>query len=82
MSLCNIMVVRVNYRSKSAADIQNIFTKYGCSIKVRLGLHEAGDVCSEDGLIILQLTDSKDEIEAFNNELNSVDGIKANTMEI
>jgi hypothetical protein len=76
------MVVRVNYRSKSAADIQNIFTKYGCSIKVRLGLHEAGDVCSEDGLIILQLTDSKDEIEAFNNELNSVDGIKANTMEI
>ncbi|MFA5385915.1 MAG: hypothetical protein WC364_14880 [Eubacteriales bacterium] len=55
MSSCSIMVVRVNYRSKSAADIQNIFTKYGCSIKVRLGLHEAGDVRSEDGLIILQL---------------------------
>ena len=82
MSSTTIMVVRVNHRSKNAADIQDIFTKYGCSIKVRLGLHEAGDLCSEDGLIILQLTGSKDEIEAFNNELNSVDGIKANTMEI
>ncbi len=82
MSTYNIMAITVNYRSKNAAGIQNIFTKYGCLIKVRLGLHEAGDVCSEVGLIILQLTGSKEEIEAFKNELNSVEGVKAETMEI
>ncbi len=82
MSLNTIMVVRVNHRTEKAVDIQNIFTKYGCSIKVRIGLHEAGDVCSDDGLIILQLIGSMDEIKSFNNELNSVEGIKANIMEI
>ena len=82
MPVYTIMAVTVNYRSQNATSIQNLFTKYGCLIKVRLGLHEAGDVCSEVGLIILQLTGDKGEIEAFKNELNAVDGIKANTMEI
>lgn len=82
MSTYNIMAVTVNYRSQKASSIQNIFTRYGCLIKVRLGLHEAGDVCSEVGLIILQLTGDKEEIEAFKNDLNAVEGIKADTMEI
>lgn len=78
----HVMAVTVNYRSKNAGGIQNVFTKYGCLIKVRLGLHEAGDVCSEVGLIILQLTGTGEEITAFENELNSIEGIKAKTMEI
>lgn len=82
MATYNIMAISVNYRSKNAGGIQNIFTKYGCLIKVRLGLHEAGDVCSEGGLIILQLAGKKDEIEAFQSELNSIEGVKANAMEI
>jgi metal-responsive CopG/Arc/MetJ family transcriptional regulator len=82
MAAYNIMAVLVNYRSKKAAEIQNIFTKYGCLIKVRLGLHEAGNVCSEDGLIILQLEGEKDQIVAFQNELNLVEGVKAKIMEI
>lgn len=82
MASYNIMAVVVNYRSKKAGEVQNIFTKYGCLIKVRLGLHETGNVCSEDGLIILQLEGEKDQLVAFQNELNSVAGVKADIMEI
>lgn len=78
----HIMAVTVDYRSKKAGDIQSVFSKHGCMIKVRLGLHEAGDVCSENGLIILQLAGEKAEIESLRNELSAIDGIKVNTMEI
>jgi metal-responsive CopG/Arc/MetJ family transcriptional regulator len=82
MASYNIMAVLVNYRSKKAGEIQNILTEYGCIIKVRLGLHEAGNVCSEEGLIILQLEGEKAQIAAFQNALNSLEGVKANIIEI
>jgi metal-responsive CopG/Arc/MetJ family transcriptional regulator len=82
MAAYNIMAVLINSRSKKAGEIQNIFTKYGCLIKVRLGLHEAGNVCSEDGLIVLQLAGEKDQMVAFQNELKAVEGVKVNIMEI
>jgi hypothetical protein len=82
MAIYNIMAITVNHRSKNAKELQDLFTKYGCLIKVRLGLHEAGDVCSQDGLIILQLTGGKDEITAFLDELNTLEGIKAKNMEM
>jgi hypothetical protein len=82
MASFNIMAVVVNHRSKSAGEIQNLFTKFGCLIKVRLGLHEAGNVCAEDGLIVLQLDGAKDEIANFQTELNKVTGVKAKIMEV
>jgi hypothetical protein len=82
MAAYNIMAVLVNSRSKKAGEVQNIFTKYGCLIKVRLGLHEAGNVCSEDGLIILQVAGEKDQMVAFQNELNAVEGVTVSVMEI
>jgi metal-responsive CopG/Arc/MetJ family transcriptional regulator len=82
MASYNIMAVVINYRSKKAGEVQDIFTKYGCLIKVRLGLHETGNVCSEEGLIILQLEGEKDQLSAFQNDLNSIEGVKSNMMEI
>jgi hypothetical protein len=82
MASYTIMAILVNYRSKNAGEIQNILTQRGCLIKVRLGLHEAGDVCSENGLIILQLDGEKAEITAFHEELNAIEGVTAKLMEI
>lgn len=82
MSEYNIMAVLINHRSKKAPSVQEIFTKYGCSIKMRLGLHEAGDVCSEEGLVLLQLAGDKSEIKKLEDELNSVEGVKAKTLSI
>lgn len=52
----NIMLVLVGKRRESAVQVQKLLTDYGCYIKTRLGLHDASEsVCSEDGLIILEL---------------------------
>ncbi len=80
MSCYNVMAVLVNHRSKKAMEMQEVLTKHGCKIKMRLGLHEAGDVCSEDGLVILQLCGDDDEIRELENELNSIEGLKAKTI--
>ena len=78
----NVMAVVVNHRSKNSTEIQKVFTEYGCLIKMRLGLHEAGSVCSEDGLIILQLDGERAEIECLRDALNDIGGVSAKNMEV
>lgn len=81
--LCyNVMTLLVNNRRENAPRLQEILTDSGCIIKMRLGLHEAGDLCSNEGLIILQLTGSKEEIQALEDRLNGLDGIKAKNNEL
>lgn len=82
MSSYNIMAVLINHRSKKAPDVQEVLTKHGCIIKMRLGLHETGDVCSEEGLVILQVRGEEDEINALEADLNLVEGVKAKTISI
>jgi hypothetical protein len=78
-----IMVLKVNHRDKKAPTLQELLTKYGCLIKVRLGLHEAGNVCSSEGLILLQL-DATDagELEKFTNEISAMEGLAVKTIQI
>jgi hypothetical protein len=52
---CNIMIVKIGERRKKSPEVQEVLSKFGCSIKTRLGLHEAGDVCSEEGVLVLEL---------------------------
>jgi metal-responsive CopG/Arc/MetJ family transcriptional regulator len=82
MACHNVMSVLINHRSKKATDVQDILTKYGCIIKMRLGLHETGDACSEDGLIILKLEDDKSQIQELIKDLNSIEGVKAKNIEL
>lgn len=77
MSCYNIMAILVNHRTSNALKIQDSLTKHGCAIKMRLGLHETGDFCSEDGLILLQLCGEAEEIKKLKDELNALEGIKA-----
>lgn len=78
----SIMVIRASKRRQNVETLQKVLTKYGCSIKMRLGLHEAGDICSEDGLIILQLIDVDGEVADFKKALDTLDGIRYDTLEI
>lgn len=76
MSKYTIMAVLIENRKAKAIAVQDLFTKYGCSIKMRLGLHETTNVCAEDGLVILQLTGSDEEIKGLESELNALVGVK------
>lgn len=51
-----ILGIRLNRRIESAMKFQEVLTKYGCSIKTRIGLHAASeDVCSPSGVILLEV---------------------------
>jgi cytolysin (calcineurin-like family phosphatase) len=71
------MLIKLDQRIQKAVDVQALLTRYGCNVKMRLGLHEAGDVCSNQGLILLQLTGEGKELKQFEKELNEIEGVKA-----
>lgn len=82
MACYQIMAVLVSHRSQKAPQLQEVLTQSGCIIKTRLGLHEAGDVCSEEGLIILQLAGEPEAVAKLETTLNAMAGITAKSMEI
>ena len=67
------MGVYVNNRVKEVARIQPILTKYGCTIRTRLGLHSIDNEYAEDtGLILLELTGDAEECLKLENELLTI----------
>ncbi|HHT76498.1 MAG TPA: hypothetical protein GXZ67_01220 [Clostridiaceae bacterium] len=82
MEKYQIMMIRINHRINSAESLQKVLTRYGCNIKTRLGLHEAGDVCGVDGLIILQLVKTDMSNTDFLSELSALEGIEAKLCEV
>ncbi len=68
-------------RTKASVKVQEVLTRYGCSIKTRLGLHEVSDdFCSTSGLILLELTGPKKEQDMLEKELKAIEGIKVDQM--
>jgi transposase len=79
----NIMGITINLRTAHAPAVQEILTKYGCLIKTRLGLHETDEkACSEQGIVLLQLIGSDEEISNLKNELLAIAGVNVNTMKV
>lgn len=74
--MANIMLIRAKKRRQNVPALQQTLTEFGCLIMTRLGLHEAGDVCSDEGLIILHLIEDEAEVNRFKKALSELDGIK------
>lgn len=82
MSKRIIMGVQIDSRVKEVPRVQDIFTKYGCNIKTRLGLHQVADTtCSPSGLIILEMYGEENAIDGMQAELSSHDGVTVKRME-
>ncbi len=77
-----VIVIGVKHRREEADKLQKLLTEHGCEVKARLGLHEAGTECSDEGLIILQLVPDDPKAESMVDELNKLDGIKAKMVEV
>jgi hypothetical protein len=81
MKEVRIMGVYVNNRVKEIARIQPILTKYGCTIRTRLGLHSTDNDYAEDtGLILLELTGDTEECLRLENELLAIDELDVQKM--
>lgn len=76
-----IMGIQIGDREADAVKVQELLTKHGCIIKTRLGLHEAGNLCSSKGLVILEFISGKDEeVETLKKELSAIEDISVDTM--
>ncbi len=76
-----ILGILITDRKKEAGKVQNVLTKYGCSIKTRLGLHEVSDdVCSTSGLLLLELTGNLSEMDKLEKELVAIAGTQTQKM--
>jgi len=66
-----IVGFKLHERIKSASQVQELLSKYGCEIRTRLGLHvTSSESCSPQGLIILEFVDNAESAVAnFEKEL-------------
>lgn len=81
--MITIMGIHIENREEVAGCVQSLLTDYGCMIRTRLGLHEAGESsCSPRGLIILEFfNENKERIEELMGKINKIDGANAKIME-
>ncbi|MCX6305779.1 MAG: hypothetical protein NT040_12520 [Bacteroidetes bacterium] len=76
-----ILGIHITDRVLEVSDVQAVLTKFGCTIKTRLGLHEVkDDFCSRSGIILLELTGNREEFEKLENELFKIDGLEVKKM--
>jgi hypothetical protein len=81
MKEIRILGIAVNNRIEDAIKVQDILTKFGCSIKTRLGLHEVTEEnCSTTGLILLELTGDVNECIKLENELLKLNSVELKKM--
>ncbi len=78
-----LILVKIDHRSSEATKVQEILTKYGCNIKVRLGLHEVSkEFCANDGLVVLEMEGVMADFTEMLNALNAVHYVTAKYIEM
>ena len=84
ISCSTIMAIVQKNRVETSTKVQEVLTKYGCNIRVRLGLHDSAiDSCSNSGLILLQIcTEDKQIIKDMEKELQVISDVIVKHMEI
>ena len=78
-----VIGLRVDHRRANAAGLQETLTRYGCNIRLRVGLHEAGEGrCADDGVILLQVCGEQGEVERLMAALEATAGVTAKLMDL
>lgn len=82
MTFCSaIMAIIQDNRVETAVKVQDVLTKYGCFIRVRLGLHDAAiSTCTNKGIILLQLCGEDVPINEIEKELEQIPDVKVKYM--
>jgi len=72
-----LVLVKIKARSLKAIKIQEVLTKHGCNIGLRLGLHEIADeACTEDGLIMLKVKSDQHAVTSLVTDLQSIEDVE------
>jgi hypothetical protein len=82
MTKIRIIGIMVHNRAQYANKVQNILTRYGCSIKTRLGLNDPDEnEPGSEGLILIELTGDSSEWLKLENELLALEGVEVAKMD-
>ncbi len=74
----SIILVLISNRTDSVSNVQKLLTETGCHIKTRLGLHQGVEnICSESGLIILEMSGQEDDNDKLSELLNAIEGVQS-----
>jgi hypothetical protein len=75
-----IFGVHISHRTENVPAVQAALSKYGCSIRTRLGIHDADATsCSPSGLLIVDVFGP--DAEAFYMELSNLKGVDLQRMD-
>ena len=81
MATITILGVLLHKRNEFSQEFQEILSRHGCNIKTRIGIHNASDnVCSPDGIILLDVIGNETEIKALENDIKSLEGTEVQKM--
>ncbi|MDG5814201.1 hypothetical protein QA601_03860 [Chitinispirillales bacterium ANBcel5] len=76
-----IVGVHITDRVKHVPDVQDIFTKFGCFIKTRVGIHDTSDnACSPNGLVLIELLGDDGKFGEFTDALCKIEGVEVKHM--
>ncbi|MEI8390820.1 MAG: hypothetical protein WCG23_13160 [bacterium] len=75
MAKTTVLGILLRKRTITATAFQEILSRHGCNIKTRIGLHTASDnICSPDGVILLDVIGDEADINKLEQDLRNVDG--------
>jgi hypothetical protein len=75
-----IFGVHISQRVENVPAVQATLTKYGCSIRTRLGIHDADSTsCSPSGLVLVDVFGP--EVEDFYRDLKALKGVGLQRMD-
>jgi len=76
-----ILGIHISDRVRNAGLVQPVLTKFGHTIRTRLGLHDVTEeVSSPTGMILLELTGDPKECINLENELLKIEGLEVKKM--
>lgn len=79
--LSAVVAILISQRTDDAPKFQEVLTRHGCVIKIRLGLHEVDD-CREEGLVILHVCGAEIALEALVADINALSNIRAQILKL
>ncbi len=78
MNRLGVMAILVDKRTVAAPKVQEILTRYGDSILLRVGMHDPGE--EQHGLITLNVRDKDEKINRLSGELEELQGVTVKTL--
>lgn len=81
MEAIQVIGIHIPDKEKKSVDVQEVLSRYGCSIKTRLGLNVSDDEGKDlGGLLLLELTGFQEEIDRLRSALSGMEGVSVEEM--